>query len=233
MYMYKGLLIDLGNTIIYNKNFDFNRGLINLYSHIVKPQISIDQFLNFAKQFTKDTYDNREQFEINFQSVLNYFKLYFNIIFDLDNDQLELEFAKHCEEVELVPGIEVILNYFYQINSKIVILSNSTFQAKTLLAQIEPLKIIHYIDHLLSSADCLYRKPYPYFFELGIKCLGLERNEILYIGNDYYYDILGANQVNLNCCWFNENQQVNDKNIKCIEIKNYFELLDYLNNNRE
>lgn len=228
--MYKGLLIDLGNTIIYNIDFDFNQGLINLYSHIVNPKLSLDQFLLFTKQFTKDTYDNREKLEVSFKNVLNYLKIYFHLTFDSEDDELELAFASHCEKVALVPDIEEVLKYFKKQKAKIVILSNSTFSARTLEAQIAPLNLTPYIDTLLSSSDCVYRKPHPSFFELGVKCLGLDKSEILYVGNDYKYDIIGANNVGLSCCWINENNEDNYEHITCLEIQNYRQLINYLKN---
>lgn len=231
--MYKGLLIDLGNTIIYNHDFNFEKGLNCLYDHIEKPKISRDEFLDFTKQFTKYTYDNREQLEINFHSFLHYLKVYFQIEFDLSFVELEKAFLSSCERVSLVPGVEEVLAYFYKQNKKIVILSNSTFSSPALMSQLETLKIDHYFTALLSSADNIYRKPSPYFFNLGIKSLNLNHQDVLYIGNDYYYDVMGASNLNLNICWFNENKEENKQNIKCLNITNYFELLQELNTNRE
>ena len=228
--MYKGLLIDLGNTIIYNQEFDFVKGLECLYEHAINPEVPLEQFLSFTKQMTKNTYDNREQLEINFKNLLNYLKIYWDLNFDINLDDLEIEFLKACEKVELIPGVEQVLEFFHQNKAKIVVLSNSTFSHQALLAQIKHLKISHYFDKLLSSSDLVFRKPHHYFFELGLKSLKCRKDEILYIGNDYYFDIQGASSAGIPCCWYNEQGLTNEKKINCIEVKSYFELLDYLRN---
>ena len=226
--MYKGLLIDLGNTIIYNQDFDFIKGIKCVYQHAIKPNVSLEQFLSFTKQFTKSTYDNREQFEINFKNVLNYLQLYFDFNFDISLDELEVEVVKKVEKVSLVPGIVEVLELFYQHNCRIVVLSNSTFSSSALTEQIKDLNIKHYFTKLLSSSDNIYRKPDKYFFELGVSCLGYPKEEILYIGNDYYFDIIGESNAEIPCCWYNEQGFTNDRKINCLEVKSYFELLHHL-----
>lgn len=223
--MIKGLLIDLGNTVWYNKNFDFDQGLISIYEEVIKPKVSLQEFLDFTKQFKKVSYDNREEFEISFVNYLNYLQTYFDFKFNKTLLELEYIFASNCENIELIEGIVDVLSFCKKNNIKIVCLSNSTFSSNTLFKQCQELKIDKYIDKLLSSSDNMFRKPNLNFFNLGIKALNLNNDEIVYIGNDIYFDIYGASRANLYSIWYNENKLKTVNNIDCLEVNNYKEVL--------
>jgi len=50
---------------------------------------------------------------------------------------------------------------------------------------------------VIVSGDYGYRKPDPRLFSLGLKALGVQPNQAIYLGNDMYHDVFGAQQVGL------------------------------------
>jgi putative hydrolase of the HAD superfamily len=229
--MIKGLLIDLGNTIVYNRDFDFNKGLKRIYDLAINPQVSYEDFIKFNEQLKPITYDNREDLEISFCHYLRYIITYFQFELTMNLEELEMEFVQACERLELIDGVKELLSFCQKKNLRVVVLSNSTFSKQALLAQIKQFDISKYFYEILSSSDYLFRKPNVNFFKLGLKTLNLNEDEVLYVGNDYYFDVEGASIANINTCWFNELGLTNNKNIDCIEVNNYLELIKYLEEN--
>jgi putative hydrolase of the HAD superfamily len=63
---------------------------------------------------------------------------------------------------------------------------------------------------VLISGELGYRKPHPRVYHRLIENLGVERHEILYVGDDPEPDIHGAQRVGLQPVWFT---YVRDRNI--------------------
>lgn len=226
--MIKGILIDLGNTIVYNKNFNFNNGLMVIYNNIIEPKISYQELIKFTDNFKLNTYDIRDRFEICFLNYLNYLQKYFDLKFKVSLSELEYLFTLKVEDLELIDGVIDFLKYLKESKKKVVILSNSTFSSLALKRNLEDLGILDYFDQVLSSGDLLIRKPYTEFFNLGIKVLNLPKEEIMYIGNDYYFDVHGANLAGLDVIWLNEKDELNKDNLKVNIFKNYQEITKYI-----
>jgi putative hydrolase of the HAD superfamily len=58
-----------------------------------------------------------------------------------------------------------------------------------------------FFDVLLISGELGYRKPHPLVFRRLIEHLGVEKNQILYVGDDPEPDITGAQRAGLQPVW--------------------------------
>jgi len=229
--MKKALLMDLGNTIVRNLDFDFYRGLKHIYGKAIEPKIFYGELLEFNDKLKVLTYENKDEYEISLKSYLNYIKKYFDLSFNQDLESLELEFVSKVERLELMPGVLELFKYCKKKNIKIVVLSNTSFSAKAIYSQIEKFHFMKYIDNFLLSSEYIFRKPNKAFFELGIKVTGRPVDDILYIGDNYQADILGGIQSGLDVCWYNEKKEDNYLNLDCLDIQNYCQLIKYLEGN--
>ena len=54
---------------------------------------------------------------------------------------------------------------------------------------------------------------------------GVEKDEILYVGNDYITDVIGATSVGLKTVWYNVNHLPNQKGLNIFEIDSFRQLL--------
>ncbi|UER67677.1 HAD family hydrolase [Borrelia sp. BU AG58] len=82
-------------------------------------------------------------------------------------------------------------------------------------------------DVLYSSEDTGYLKPNKMAFLRIIDELGMHSNHILYVGNSYEYDILGAGGVSMRTAYFSRKMLLN--NVKCDFIfGKYKELQKYI-----
>ncbi|AHH04896.1 Pyrophosphatase PpaX [Borrelia miyamotoi] len=82
-------------------------------------------------------------------------------------------------------------------------------------------------DILYSSEDTGYLKPHKIAFLRIVDELGIDNNHILYVGNSYEYDILGASSVCMKTAFFSKKRLFKD--IRCDFIfNNYKNLQRYI-----
>ena len=62
---------------------------------------------------------------------------------------------------------------------------------------IDTLGLNPFFDVVLISGELGYRKPHPFVFRQLIKYLGVEKDQILYVGDDPEPDITGAQKAGL------------------------------------
>ena len=93
--------------------------------------------------------------------------------------------------------------------------------------------ISHYFNHIFSSADYNIRKPSKQFYQIAINEIlsdnpGVKKEDMLYVGNDYITDVMGATSVGLNTVWYNVNQLPNQNKINIMEIADFKQLIKIL-----
>ena len=95
----------------------------------------------------------------------------------------------------LYPEVDKMLCALKESGAKIYLLSNA--QACFTNREMEELSLTKYFDGICLSSDAGVKKPSERFFNLLLKKFGLEREDTVYTGNDYYSDVLGAKGVGL------------------------------------
>lgn len=224
--MIKGIMFDMGGTLVYNDNFDFSRAFLSIYDHINDKNIVLDDFLNYCNIIKKTIIDVRTTFEIKFIDLLNNILLYFNTNIDIGAEEMEYIFSHALSKTVLVKDINLLLEEYKRKGIKMIVLSNTMFSSKNIAKVLEEVGILKYFSDVIASSDCLVRKPSKYFFEIGLKSINLPKEEVIYIGNDYNYDVLGCQDANLPIVFYNHKKYGKyeiPKNVK--EIKAFKELL--------
>ena len=94
-----------------------------------------------------------------------------------------------------VTGLYDVLKQLKVNNIRIGIISDA--QAIFLLDEMEKIQIIDYIDYLYISSDLRFRKPDCRIFEQAISCFGFRNDECIFVGDDMFRDIYGAQQAGL------------------------------------
>lgn len=231
--MIKGILIDLGNTILENVRFSFKKGLDKVYNFVGDKGISYSEYLNIEKEMRKTTYSLRDEtgIEIKLSEYLKLLNKNAGIKVEVSFNDLESEFLKAAVKDKPIKGIEKFLEYAFFNNIPVIIVSNSTFTGRLLFQELQDFKLTTGISSLISSADVGYRKPRKEIFLKGIEELrkidDFEDNEICYIGNDYNIDMIGAKNTGLVPIWFNREKNMDVLNICDFIFDDYLELIDY------
>ena len=69
--------------------------------------------------------------------------------------------------------------------------------------KIKRLNLDRYIDCLVTSEEAGVEKPHPSIFKLALKKLGVQRQSVAMIGDDFEKDILGAAKLGIASYWLN------------------------------
>lgn len=114
-------------------------------------------------------------------------------------EAVEAYFSTFYDYCRLIPGTREMLAGL-RANYRLGLLSNFTHApAATRLLEITGLE--SYFDIILVSGAIGYRKPHPLVFEKLVEGLGVEKKEILYVGDDIEPDVLGASGAGLRPVW--------------------------------
>ena len=72
-----------------------------------------------------------------------------------------------------------------------------------------------YFSDILISEDIGVAKPNKEFFYAVFKRIGsIEINKVLLVGDSLTSDIQGANNIGIDCCWFNPKGAILDRKVK-------------------
>ncbi len=96
------------------------------------------------------------------------------------------------KKTPLFPGLRELLDSLLERGYPLGVLSDFPVERK-----LEYLGLARYWKCALSAEESGYLKPNPEPFRRLADCLGLPPEQILYVGNSYSYDVLGAKKVGM------------------------------------
>jgi 2-haloalkanoic acid dehalogenase type II len=109
--------------------------------------------------------------------------------------------ALHIELSEPYPLVIEMLNDLHSKGFKMGVLSNS-FEGHT-AALLEKLEIRRYFQAIVDCAMVRAFKPMPQIFEKALHDLNVTPSATLFVGDEYYADMVGAKKVGLKTAWIN------------------------------
>lgn len=224
--MKKGILIDVGDTLVYNYNINFANGFSKVFDLAINPKINKEEFVNYANSLLKDIFNNRSAIEFKMIDLINQVNEYFDLHYDKTVYELEDAFAFNSCDVSFVEGSKKILSYFKQKDYRVIVISNTSFSKNIIVKMLGELN--NYIEDVIVSSNYPLKKPHHGIFDIGISKLKMEKSNIYYIGNSFYHDVKGSIKAGINSIWFNKDNNMNDPNVigEYLEIKSYDELIE-------
>jgi len=118
----------------------------------------------------------------------------------------------HIEYASPTNGLEDLLTFLESNDIKLGVITNS-FQgnAKRILCN---LKLDHYFSLIADSSDYNAFKPMPESFEFALVKLSVSKENTLYIGDEFYADVVGAIRAGLAVVWINNSEDVLEENLR-------------------
>lgn len=232
--MIKGVLIDLGKTILTNRVISFKEGLKGVYQ-LSNKSISFEEYYELHLKLYEITFKYLRRFhnEMRITDYLVSLNKLANLEVNLSIEEMEDVFQKNLVDEELVEGAKEILEFFFENNIPIIAVSNSCISSRALSVELEEFGILKYFSKVISSADIYICKPRKEIYEYALgqlrKILNdkeIKNEEVIFIGNDYNCDVVGPKNVGLKTIWFNQTKEIDQYNICDCIIKTYQELIN-------
>ena len=127
--------------------------------------------------------------------------------------------------LQLYHGVEDTIKQLLQKYHLAIISDGQTAYA---VPELNAVGLFGYFDPVIVSGDFGYRKPDKRLFERALTAMKMEPSEVLFVGNDMYNDILGAQTLGMKTVFFRSNQGQQEK--RGVEpdyiIYNFSELLN-------
>ena len=116
-----------------------------------------------------------------------------------------------------------VIKYLHEKGYRLIIATNGP--TVPLEAKIEKLNISNFIDMIFSAEEVGFMKPHKTYYEGLLKKADLTNfDNVLFIGDDLDKDVKGALENNIDICWCNYENEINEKYALTYEIKELIEL---------
>jgi putative hydrolase of the HAD superfamily len=161
------------------------------------------QLLKQQKQDSNEKYP-----EINVEALWNSFLKQHGIVSSSSRKRLSL-ILSHLhrglsrKRLQLYPDVQQVLEEL-KPNYRMGIVSDA--QSCFALPEIKATGLAEYFDPVVISGSDGYRKPDPRLFEKALDLMKLKASQVIYVGNDMYRDIHGAQRAGIKTIFVNSNQ---------------------------
>ncbi len=205
--MLKGILFDLGSTLIEFDNTDWvqlERECLRQAYDFVARSNRMPEWIEFADSFLNTFH----QAWIEADQTLKEIKLaewvsqYLEKNHVISQDGMGSAFIDQYyqpirKQISLIDGAVEVLQEFKTKGYKIGLISNSSFPSEYHLAELQQYGLKEYFDFLIFSHDYGFRKPHSGLFKTALQALKLKPEESVFIGDRLREDVAGAKSVGM------------------------------------
>ncbi|MBW8349220.1 HAD family hydrolase [Bacillus sp. IITD106] len=110
---------------------------------------------------------------------------------------------------------------------RLLLLTNGSPDLQNTKLTITP-ELSPYFEHIVISGGFGKGKPDPTIFEHALSLMGLEKDEVLMVGDNLNTDILGANRTGIKSVWINRHDRERTDVVPTYEIQHLEELFPIL-----
>lgn len=220
----KALLLDFDNTLV-DYQFNEKNAIYELLRMFNLPKNQIKAAYIKYQEINHKYWSLYEQHEITpdeirykrFEELANIFQLTAEPR-ELSETYLEL-FKQHAIPF---PGVLNALRKLRKEGMKLFVLTNGFHDVQS--TRITKTGIQPLIDGFLSSEVVGKAKPDPLMFKMALEQLGLQKNEVIMIGDNYASDIVGALKFGIQAVYITASQVTND----LVSFQSFTEFVDHI-----
>ena len=111
------------------------------------------------------------------------------------------------------------------------VFSNSIFSGRAACRHIAQFGILEYFEKVYSSADYGVKKPGKEFFQIAIDEImatypQVRKEDIFFVGNDYWLDAMGGTGAGLPTIWYNVEHLPNEQNLEIWDVDDFHRVAD-------
>lgn len=212
--MIKGILFDIHGTIIDKGGKPaLDRALRNAHAFINGSgyPLTFDDYYNaWLNNLRKHRKDVEELNEVG------YYDWYDGILSDLGLDDYDEEFMNGLDDqfaegfrttTTEMPNTKLVLTELKK-DFLIAVVSNS--MARSTYKDLSIVGLTDLLDGIYISSEIGKRKPHPYIFNKALGELNIRAEEAVFVGDDLFEDIFGAQQVGMKTIFINRGGPLKD-----------------------
>lgn len=111
-------------------------------------------------------------------------------------------------QLQLYPGVEHTIR---QLHPKYHLAIISDGQAAYAVPELHAVGLSGFFDPIIISGNFGYRKPDERLFSAALIAMNMSPSEVLFVGNDMYRDVYGAQRLKMKTIFFKSNQGTQEK----------------------
>lgn len=197
----RGLLLDVGGTLVNPVEYDRRRAVVDLLLHTNAASDAghlEDAAMAVGAELTS-AYESRcaGGMEYRQEWVIEGIVRRLGLVTDYDPAYLELRYWNQALRFEPEPGVRDALDAMRSRGLPVAAVSNAVFSARCLSYELSRHDLARYLDFVVSSADLGIRKPRTEVFLHAAARLGLDPEDIAFIGDLVETDGVGARDAGM------------------------------------
>ena len=201
-----GVLLDYGGTLVEEVGFHARAGNEWLLARatFLPPNVTLAHVLERAERVTKEVADRRDQFQLEtpWPALTRLIHDYFGIRFAEPMEDLEMAFWQAAVATAPMPGAREALAEFNRHGIPMAVLSNTLFRPEVIRYELDKHGLAEHLAFVMASSEYAVRKPNVLLFETAARRLGVEAEDIWFIGDRLDTDVAGAKAAGMRTIWF-------------------------------
>jgi len=202
----KGVLLDYGGTLVEEVAYNPRAGneVLLARASYCPPHITIEHVLQRAAQVTEEVAARRDEFQLEtpWPALTRLIHDYLGIRFDAPMPELEMAFWKASVTTAPMPGAREALEEFHRGGVPIAVLSNCASGPEVIRYELEKYGLAEHLAFVMVSAEYAVRKPNVLLFDTAAARLGVEPQDIWFVGDRLDTDVAGAKTAGMTPIWF-------------------------------
>jgi putative hydrolase of the HAD superfamily len=204
----KAVLFDMGSTLLEFENYTWEvlgKSCAESGYELLKGNgVVLPGFEEYGLLLREEFIKARAEVEVNLKefkfeqvagNVFNRLKL--NAEDGLYHCFLDKYYQPVTDQITLIDGAEQVLEYFKRMGLKIGIISNTIFQERYHLKELQRFGLYPYLDYCIFSSTFGVRKPHPQIFREALGELKVTASQAVYVGDRLVEDVGGAQKVGM------------------------------------
>ena len=214
-FPFKAILSDWAYTLVDLNGEDSKSALKKVFAFLEEKGCDLpdfeDMYSSLSEDFINKIAVSRKNYrEVCFENVLeshlDKYKVNIKGIVSI-KEILEVYYSSIYSSRKVYPEVMDTLQTLKDNGVRMGIVSNTTNPGFMKDYEKKMLGLESYFEFSVYSSHIKWRKPHHFIFEVAINRLGLYPNEILFIGDDYKMDVVGAQRAGMQAAWLNRDNE--------------------------
>lgn len=221
-----GVIFDLGGTILQSVSTDWTAGTQRLLELAEDGHGYTAASLEpVSGELVRELFAFREKSQIELR-----YEDYVKLLCETTGISLRVSYPEAVREMwnaalrfEPTAGAREVLDKLAPLGIRMGVLSNSSFSGRLLKEELEKHDLARFFTFVISSADYGVRKPNPRLTALALAKLGLNANDVWFVGDLADIDVAAALKAGLSAVWYNPQGKRLPDGYSCMEVGHWRE----------